>query len=158
MVEDGAFREDLLYRIQVATVVLPPLRARAGDVEPLAHHLLMAICKDSGRPAARLTSDALALLADYPWPGNVRQLRHVLESSLVLADGDRLDAADLTLPATRTTSSAGASGSFRDRVAEFERGLLVEAIEGAGGNKAAAGRALCLDENQIRYLCRKYEL
>ncbi len=168
MVEEETFREDLLYRLQVATVELPPLRDRREDIRPLAERLLATLCKDLERPAVRLTDDALELLEGYPWPGNVRQLGHVLESSLVLADGDRLDAGDLTLPAPpaeRPSPDPGSSGdpddpssgaSFKEQVTAFERSIVERAIEKSGGNKAAAGRLLGLDDNQIRYLCRKH--
>ncbi|MFQ5600762.1 MAG: sigma-54-dependent transcriptional regulator [Candidatus Krumholzibacteriia bacterium] len=183
MVRERSFRSDLLYRIQVATVVLPALRERKTDFPALTDYFLTSLCKEMSRPTARLSTPAMEMLAQYPWPGNVRQLKHVLESSLALADGETLDVADLALPAAPPdagarhagTPSADASGApaagegtsgvatsadgaFRERVASFERRLLAEALEKNEGNKAAAGRMLGLDENQIRYLCRKHGL
>jgi len=166
MVRDGAFREDLLFRLQVAPVHVPPLRERKEDVVPLAEHLLVTISTELGRPRAKVTPAAAEILASYAWPGNVRQLRHVLESSLVLSEGSTLDAADLMLPAEPAVAPAGpgegkgakSDATFKERVVIFERGLLESALESSGGNKAAAGRLLGLDENQIRYLCRKYHL
>ncbi len=168
MVRDGTFRADLLYRLQVATVRLPPLRDRTGDIRPLAEHFVADICRSLGRAVPEVSPDAMALLTSYAWPGNVRQLRHVLESSLVLLDGDRLDAADLSLP-TAPASGANATDpemtrdgeevvTFKGQVTRYESALVADALASTGGNKAAAGRLLGLDENQIRYLCRKHGL
>jgi DNA-binding NtrC family response regulator len=167
-VRDGRFREDLLYRIQVVTVELPPLRRRPEDILPLADQILAEVCRSMRRPRVTITPEAAALLEGYPWPGNIRQLRHVLESSLVQLDGDRLDADRLLLPSIperfdRTQSGVGGGIDdpalpFKQRMAAIEKGILKRALEDTGGNKAAAGRLLGLDENQIRYLCRKHGL
>ena len=160
MVGKGEFREDLLFRLQVATVTLPPLAERIEDIAPLAEYLLASLEKEMAGRKVQLTPAAIELLESYPWPGNVRQLRHVLESSLVLAGGGTLDAGDLILPATPGSAGAAdpAAGSFKERVAELERRMLVEAIESYHGNKTAAGRSLGLDKNQVLYLCRKHGL
>ena len=172
LVREGRFRADLLFRIQVTTVTLPPLRERREDVGPLAEYFIATLGKEFGRPGARLTPEAVSLLEGYPWPGNVRQLRHALESSLALADRDVLDAGDLALPlvpfpgaepavavppaAADPSAGAPEAATFGSRVADFERRLLIGALTTTRGNKAAAGRLLGLDENQIRYLCRKH--
>ncbi|MFH1278922.1 MAG: sigma-54 dependent transcriptional regulator [Candidatus Eisenbacteria bacterium] len=174
LVRSGDFRADLLYRIQVATVEIPPLRGRREDIAPLAQHLLLRIGREMNRGAARLTQGALSLLEGYDWPGNVRQLKHVLESSLVLAEGDLLDASDLVLPPPPAPGLGGGKGEegapaagasapetpsdFKGKVAVFERRLIEDALEKSGGSKAAAGRLLGLDENQIHYLCRKHRI
>jgi DNA-binding NtrC family response regulator len=163
LVAEDRFRADLLYRIQVATVTLPPLRERAQDIAPLCRRLLAELCREAARAPVELSPDAYALLESYPWPGNVRQLRHVLESSLVLADGDVLAAGDFALPpypGARPGPGAPTDrdAAFKQKVLEYERRLLTEALAGTRGNKAAAGRRLGLDENQIRYLCRKHGL
>jgi DNA-binding NtrC family response regulator len=156
LVEEGKFREDLLFRLQVATVTLPPLRERKQDIPLLAERFLAEFCREMKRPPVGLKPAALGLLESYPWPGNVRQLRHVLETSLVLADVPTLDAADLSLPTSAVTEAHAGSGSLKERVAGFERNLVQEALEKTAGNKAAAARLLGLDDNQIRYLCRKH--
>ncbi len=163
MVRQGTFREDMFFRLQVATVRLPPLRERREDIAPLAEYLLARLAREVGRPGARLTRRAIELLACYPWPGNVRQLKHVLESSLVLASGETLDAGDLVLPALEAGAAegqtedveAGAGGSFKEQMARHERRVLGDALARCHGNKAAAGRLLGLDKNQIHYLCKK---
>jgi len=178
MVREGRFRADLLYRIQVAAVTLPPLRERVLDIGPLASLFVARLGKEMGRPHARLSTDAIELLESCPWPGNVRQLKHVLEGSLVLAERDILHAADLVLPAPAREEAAergesradaatalpagpdpgSVTGRYAEQVAQFERDLITRAMEKTGGNKSAAGRLLGLDDNQIRYLCRKHSV
>lgn len=96
-VESGSFRQDLLYRLQVVEVVVPPLRERQGDIEALAEHFLARSAERSGRPSKRLAPDALGALLEYNWPGNVRELEHALEAALVYADGEEIRAADLPI-------------------------------------------------------------
>jgi len=178
LVRSGRFREDLYFRIDVASVHLPPLRERTEDILPLCNQMLAELCRDMRRPRVGMSPDAAGILEEYPWPGNVRELQHVLESSLVLlAETERtMGPEDLVLPAQPRgrpvpdapdapappeDAEAGIGGAeipFKERVAEFEKQLLRNALEKSGGNKAAAGRLLGLDENQIRYLCRKHEL
>jgi NtrC-family two-component system response regulator AlgB len=91
----GRFREDLLYRLQVIEVLLPPLRERAADILPLAEHLLRFFACQAGKALAGFTSGAEAALLRYPWPGNVRELRNAVERGVILASGDRVDVGDL---------------------------------------------------------------
>jgi len=81
----GRFREDLLFRLQVLVVQLPPLRERDGDLPVLVQHLLEKISKARGRPAPRIEPDVLELFAKYPWPGNIRQLENVLQRAIILS-------------------------------------------------------------------------
>ena len=115
-VEAGRFREDLYYRLNVVPVTIPPLRERAGDIAALTRHLLARIAKQPGLRPLGITDDALALLADYDWPGNVRQLQNALFRAAVLCDGAALTKADFpqiaSLGARRqaTTQAAMAGG------------------------------------------------
>lgn len=93
-VEEGRFREDLYYRLNVVQVTIPPLRERAGDIAPLARHLLARIAEQPGLRPLGITDDAIALLSSYDWPGNVRQLQNALFRASVLCDGDALTRAD----------------------------------------------------------------
>jgi DNA-binding NtrC family response regulator len=93
-VAEGRFREDLLYRLRVVPIVLPPLRERRGDIEPLAHHLLARVTSRHGR-SLRLSADALRVLLDYPWPGNARELENALEYAVAVCRGQTIHPADL---------------------------------------------------------------
>jgi DNA-binding NtrC family response regulator len=95
MVETGAFRADLYFRLDVFPIALPPLRERSTDIPPLCRHLLARIAERHRVPAPELRERAAELLAAQPWPGNVRQLANVLERALILAPGPRLDVVDL---------------------------------------------------------------
>ncbi len=106
----GRFREDLYYRLNAVTVTIPPLRHRSGDIPALARHLLARIAGQPGLRQLGITDDALALLVDYDWPGNVRQLQNALFRAAVLCEGDALTRADFpqlaalgTRPTTRST-------------------------------------------------------
>lgn len=113
-VEEGRFREDLYYRLNVVQVTIPPLRDRAGDIAPLARHLLARVAEQPGLRPLGITDDALALLASYDWPGNVRQLQNALFRAAVLCDGDALTRADFPqiaqLAGGRSGSGAGVHG------------------------------------------------
>jgi two-component system, NtrC family, nitrogen regulation response regulator NtrX len=100
MVADKTFREDLFYRLHVVRIHLPPLRERGADTEELATHFLQAACRRNGLPPRRLSKDVGAWLRAQQWPGNVRQLKNVLEAAAVLADQDEVTAADLQSAAT----------------------------------------------------------
>jgi DNA-binding NtrC family response regulator len=95
MVAEGRFREDLLYRLKVITVALPPLRDRREDLPLLAGHFLRHFAERYGRPVQRLDAEALAQLLRHDWPGNVRELRNVIEGALVMADGVSVTVGDL---------------------------------------------------------------
>ena len=91
----GTFREDLLYRLNVIEVVLPPLRQRHNDILPLADHLLQFFARQAGKGKCTLTDEARNALLKYPWPGNVRELRNAIERGVILATGSDVGLADL---------------------------------------------------------------
>jgi NtrC-family two-component system response regulator AlgB len=94
-VASGSFREDLLYRLNVIEVVVPPLRQRRRDILPMAEHLLQFFARQSGKPLTGLTDEARAALLRYPWPGNVRELRNAIERGVLLGAGPDVGLADL---------------------------------------------------------------
>src|SRR5262249_13952296 len=94
-VAQGTFREDLLYRLNVIEVMLPPLRQRPADILPLADHLLQFFARESSRPVGAFTEEARAAMTRYPWPGNVRELRNAIERGVILAGGPMIGLADL---------------------------------------------------------------
>ncbi|MCB9377254.1 MAG: sigma 54-interacting transcriptional regulator [Holophagales bacterium] len=150
MVEEGKFREDLYYRLKVATVVLPPLRERGDDVLLLAEHFLGIL---RGRRAGlRLAPDARRKLRAHAWPGNVRELRHALEAAAELADGDTIAAAHLELAGAPPEPGRG---KYHATLEEERRRLVVEALRATAGNKAAAARRLGMTRQNFSYLCKK---
>ena len=105
MVSTGRFRSDLYYRLSVLPIELPPLRERIGDLELLCDHILEEIALRAGRPQREITPTALAVLSGYPWPGNIRELRNVLEQVTLTSDNPRLSAEEFTLVLPRVPST-----------------------------------------------------
>jgi DNA-binding NtrC family response regulator len=161
-VREGAFREDLYYRLHTIPLRLPPLRERLEDLGPLTEHFLVKFGERHRRPGRRLAPSVLDRLRSHPWRGNVRELEHVVEMLVLFSDTQEIGEEDL--PRVLRAGSAAPGGAatkglpFSEAVEDFEKRLLREAIESAGGVKAEAARKLGLDANQIKYLCRKYGL
>ena len=150
-VECGTFRQDLLYRLQVFDIVLPPLRERAADIPILAEHFLAEFAHSLKRRPARLMDDACMALMTHDWPGNVRELRNVLERAAILSDGD-ID---------------GRHVSFRTRcriapptadLRTTERVTIERALEDTAWNKSQAARRLGLSRTQLYWRLRRYGL
>jgi DNA-binding NtrC family response regulator len=182
MVADGRFREDLLYRLKVITVALPPLRERREDLPLLAGHFLRHFATRYGRPTQVLAPDALAALLRHDWPGNVRELRNAIEGALVMADDTSVTVGDLPVTVRAGTVSdrqvpvrhdgvadgAGvahaavpAAEAFGDlpfveareqALREFDRAFLTAALERHGGNIARTARALGLHRQSLQKL------
>lgn len=155
-VEDGDFREDLYYRLNVISVRLPPLRERPEDLEPLVEHALARCAKDLGRAPLRISDAAWALLRAYPWPGNVRELNNVIERAAVLAPDERIEVDDLPEelreletrpdPGTSAVRSVHSEDSgvqpYRDAVLEAKRSIIRRALEATGGHQTNAADLL----------------
>ena len=147
-VDEGRFRADLFYRLNVMTLDVPPLRERIDDLPLIAECLTDSIARQLGEPPRSLSADAIACLAGYTWPGNVRELSNMLERALLLSDADRLEARDFEhlLPAAARATPAPAKASptrTLDQIQQdAERRAIVDAIASAGGNKAQAARIL----------------
>jgi transcriptional regulator with PAS, ATPase and Fis domain len=146
LVAEGRFREDLFYRLNVLPIRLPALRERLGDLEALAEALLENIAARTGMPQRELAASAIGALAAHHWPGNIRELRNVLEQAAMLTDRARLGAEDFAgiLPA-RAAREARAGGAVRplpEQVAELERSSIRLALAATGGNKVSAARML----------------
>jgi DNA-binding NtrC family response regulator len=158
----GEFREDLYYRIQVVSIEMPPLRARAADVPMLAEHFLRRFAADHGRAALHFTPAAMQVLAQAPWPGNVRQLENVVERAVVLSQGELLDVADLPVLAPRAGSGQvpphGASGQttptgpprpLREALMGSEKTIIEQALQHCGGNRERAARLLGINRSTL---------
>ena len=146
-VKRGAFRLDLLFRLNAMSIIIPPLRERGGEIVPLAHQFLAKIAAKLGRPVPRLTSEALALLRAYDWPGNVRELRNVIERAMVLCTGSVIDARDLPEDKMRATVTARTSQPrvVVDTAAAsepHERQEILDALEACNGNQTHAAKLL----------------
>ncbi|HET6372977.1 MAG TPA: sigma-54 dependent transcriptional regulator [Candidatus Polarisedimenticolia bacterium] len=165
-VTEGRFRQDLYYRINVVTIQLPPLRERTDDIQLLAEHFFERFCRENNVSRKRFSEDALACLVAHEWKGNVRELEHLVESLVLLSEQEVITARDLPAD-VRQRAASGSLPSvslpeggilLEKHVAEFERRLLANALERASGRKKDAAVLLGLNKDQMKYLCRKYNL
>ena len=158
-VRDGGFREDLYFRLKVATVRVPTLAERGEDVPLLAHHFLARAAARHGRTALRLSPEALAALAARAWPGNVRELENVIEQAAVMAEGPIIGPADVgeTSPVAPEPGLdyRGAVGAAVDQT---ERALIARALAASGQNRTRAARLLGIGRRTLLYKLKRHGL
>jgi DNA-binding NtrC family response regulator len=158
---EGQFRRDLLYRLDVLTVTLPPLRERGDDIEVLANHYIAVYARKYGRPPKRLAADAAAALRTDPWIGNVRELAHVIERATLLVDGETMEARHLARgPGVRPAAaeSGGAALPPDATLEQVERQLIRDALERSSWNISLAARRLGVSREVLRYRMRKHAI
>lgn len=167
MVKAGTFREDLFYRISVLPIELPPLRKRREDIPLLLQHFLNAEGVRSGKAPKRFDADALKILLDYDWPGNVRQLQNEIERDALLAGDADIITVDLLSPVMRrsdtpTMQDVGASltenNSLKDSVASYEKEVIRKALTRHDGNRTHAAKDLSLSRSSLLAKMRAYGL
>jgi DNA-binding NtrC family response regulator len=155
----GEFRADLYYRLNVLTLRLPSIVERRDDIPILARHFLARFTKECGKPAPRLSAEAMRRLMEYHWPGNVRELESVIQRAVVLFDGPVLDAFSLDLPdsvSAPATAFAGAPLPIEDAVHEFERQYLASVLSRHHGNVTRAATAAGKDRRTFQRLLRRH--
>jgi DNA-binding NtrC family response regulator len=167
-IEEGRFREDLFYRLNVVPIEMPPLRTRRDDVPLLAAHFLDKVCRAEGMPAKVLMREAVDLLSDYSWPGNVRQLENVVEMAVALS-GDRRMLAPADFPLPTLLGAPPMTGNmpvvavpdggldYEHTLAMIERSILEQALRKTGGNKKAAADMLRLKRTTLSAKVRSLE-
>ncbi len=159
MVAKGQFREDLLYRVNTIDLRIPALRERTQDIAPLAKMFAERYGMRYGKPAVRIAENALPLLESYAWPGNIRELEHVMEKAVIMADGDVLGTDDFELE--RRPSELGPeplSGTEDMRIEDMERLMIKRAIAKHGGNLSAVAGALGIARQTLYSKIKKYGL
>lgn len=145
--ERGEFRQDLFYRLDVISIMLPPLRDRGGDIELLAEAFLAALAQRYALPRPALTPGVQAKLRAHSWPGNVRELRHAIERALLLSPPGTLNPAELTsVGGSRARPGVAASGTLAEIIAQ----AVQAALERHGGNKSAAARTLGISRQRLQ--------
>jgi DNA-binding NtrC family response regulator len=160
MVARGEFRDDLYYRLNVVAIEIPPLRERREDIPALVDHFLRRFAADGQAAVKEVSREAMDVLLKYHYPGNVRELENIMHRAVVLTRGAAITTADLPIRVTRPRAAGEGTAAtiFTERVAEFERALIVEALERADGVQTRAARALGMSERHLRYKLRKYQL
>jgi DNA-binding NtrC family response regulator len=155
--EQGTFREDLYYRLNVVPIDIAPLRQRKGDIPDLANLFISLFAKDSGKPVKSISPEAMQILVNYHWPGNVRELQNIIERACALAKGLVLEAGDIRLD-SRPAKAANGAGNFLPEgmtLEHWEDEMIQEALRRAHGNKSQAARLLGLSRNALRYRLSK---
>jgi two-component system, NtrC family, response regulator AtoC len=177
LIEQGRFREDLYYRLNVFPIELPPLRDRLEDLPLLVDHFLAKYGRRTGRGAAGVSAGAFEKLRGYSWPGNVRELENVVERALIVIRGSRIEADDFdfgprghqvnsakparddgTAPLRPATADAELGQSLAERLLEEEKREIMAAVDRSNGNIAAAARALGINRSTLYYRMRKHGL
>jgi DNA-binding NtrC family response regulator len=155
--EEGTFREDLYYRLNVVPIDIPPLREHKEDIPELVNHFLARFAADNQKEIEGITPAAISALMEYHWPGNVRQLENSVERAVALSAGRVIDVNDIHLDSTHgkgVTASPGAPDQFLPEgmtLEQWEDNMIREALRRANGNKSQAARLLGLSRNALRY-------
>jgi DNA-binding NtrC family response regulator len=152
--EEGRFREDLYYRLNVVPISIPPLRERREDIPFLAMHFVQKLSRDLGTVAKEISPAAMDKLVAHAWPGNVRELENTIERSLVLGSGEVLQPADIRLEPPRNAVTASQQSPLLpegETLEHWEQMMIREALRRANGNKSQAARMLGLTRNALRY-------
>jgi DNA-binding NtrC family response regulator len=159
--EEGTFREDLYYRLNVVPIDIPPLREHKEDIPELVNHFLARFAADNEKEIEGITPAAVSVLMEYHWPGNVRQLENSVERAVALSSGRVIDVDDIHLDSTHAKGGALSSGAPDQLLPEgmtleqWEDNMIKEALRRANGNKSQAARLLGLSRNALRYRLSK---
>jgi DNA-binding NtrC family response regulator len=169
LVQQGKFREDLFYRLNVVPIHMPALRKRVTDIPLLVFHFVKKVCQAEGLQLRRVSPEAMERIKLYPWPGNVRQLENAIEKAVVLSGNrDVLTPADFGMtnaPRLKVVGNATDGAwpaipeglGFDAAVSRFEAGMLVSAMKKTGGNKTAAAELLGLKRTTLIMKLRSYQ-
>ena len=162
-IREGLFREDLYYRLNVVSIVIPPLRERKEDIPGLIDHFVTRYAKENRKEISGISAEARDLLMRYSYPGNVRELENIIERAVVLSKKGHVTAADLPLH-LRAVTEEGAlparkpKDTLNETLDTVERGLIIEALKEAGGVQTRAAERLGISERVLRYKLKKYRI
>jgi two-component system NtrC family response regulator len=159
--QDGSFREDLYYRLNVVTVAIPPLRDRKEDIPALMEHFIKKYSMENKKNIAGVTAETRDLLMRYSYPGNVRELENIIERAVVLTKSETITSAEIplhlkTVEIEEKICVAKREGSLTDTLDTLERGIIMEAMKAAGGVQTRAAEKLGISERVLRYKLKKF--
>jgi len=161
-VKNGAFREDLYYRLNVVPLKIPPLRDRREDIPRLVEHFVVRFSKENRKSIEGVSREAMDQLVKYDYPGNIRELENIVERAIVISRGPTLTVGDLPFggrkPDDDNEETEGGGGALREALETLERRMVQKAMEEAGGNQSRAAESLGLSERMLRYKLKKYRL
>jgi DNA-binding NtrC family response regulator/TolA-binding protein len=160
----GLFRRDLLYRLNTVQLLLPPLRHRQEDIPVLTQYFIARAAQEYQRPVHGASDEVMALFDGYSWPGNIRQLQHIVERAVILASGETLQVADLPLELRQVRAAATSSAPVLTRAEqhkatkETERAMLLDALSRANGDVPEAARLIGYSRSQFYRLLKKHQI
>jgi len=154
MVNEGRFREDLLYRINTIQIELPPLRERVEDIEELANFFILKYADKYNKNQLKISANGISKLKGYHWPGNVRELQHAIEKAVILSENHVLNGSDFIF---KTDEISGVN-RFDGTLEEMERKLIGAAIEKQAGNLSAVSNQLGISRQTLYNKIKKYDL
>jgi DNA-binding NtrC family response regulator len=156
-IKKGRFREDLYFRLHVFTIHLPPLKERREDVPLLVHHFIEKFNAETGKHVQGLSAGAMAVLQNYAWPGNIRELRNTVERAMILTDGETIDEEHLP-PDMRPTRSESATlrVPYGIQLRELEKDYILASLQRNGGNKARTAEILGISEKTLYNKLNRY--
>ncbi len=160
---EGLFREDLFYRLAVVELNLPPLRSRPDDIAPLCHHFLQQIAQREQRELPQLSPEAVNVLQNYPWPGNVRQLQNIMEKIMIFQRGSMVEVVDLPQEMVGATPTPVQQAmpdnlSLKQAIATIEQQFIRAAINTTGGNRVQAAKLLEISLRSLHYKIKEYKI
>ena len=157
-IKAGEFRQDLYYRLNVVSVVVPPLRERPDDIALLAIYFAARYSEKCNRPLKGISSEARALLMNYSWPGNVRELENAIERAIVLGIGDEIVPEDLPDTLLEVQTAEGGSGTYYDRINDLKKRMIMDAVKQTKGSYTEAAKLLGVHPNYLHRLIRNLDI
>lgn len=160
MVEEGTFREDLFFRLNVVQITLPPLRERRDDIPLLLNHFLKEFCQENAKQIEGFTPEALDGLIKYLWPGNIRELRNVMERMVVLSRGDKLTLRDLPSEIKDGSAALKTTGPLRGATSmqDAEKKMIMQALDDHQGNRTRAAEQLGISRRTLHRKLHEFDL
>ncbi|HET7212230.1 MAG TPA: sigma-54 dependent transcriptional regulator [Terriglobia bacterium] len=158
MVEEGKFRKDLFYRLNVVQIQIPALRERRDEIPILAQHFLQRFAQQFGKNATRFSPLAIHALEEYQWPGNVRELENAVQHAVVMAEGPAIETWHLPNSLRGDFEEAAAGRSYEDEVREFKRRLIMRTLRECGGRKVDAARSLGVARGYLHRLINQLQI
>jgi len=158
MVEQGQFRSDLFYRLNVVEIHIPPLRERRDEIAALGHHFLMRFAKQFGKTLRRFSPVALRALEEYSWPGNVRELENVVQRAVVMADGPAVELWHLPKAFCSGLEQQEEECSYDKELRDFKRRLILRVLRDCDGSKSEAARRLGIARGYLHRLINQLRI
>ncbi len=162
MIEEGTFRQDLYYRLNVVQIDIPPLRQRRGDIVPLINHFIEKFAQKNKKMITGVSHDVMDILMKYNYPGNIRELENIIERSVIFSRSDTIIKKDLPPLLEINREEKGSSilinGNFTELMDNYETDLIIQALKDSDGNKSEAARKLGITERRIRSRIQVLEL